>query len=322
MKNIMRLNHFAFFFLLLVTVVVSCVKKDDMYKENSDESARKEVLQLMGAGELTQFARDVKPTNDTFVMIDLRRYPNTEGDLNQPLTVKLELNQQLVDDYDSANGTSYIALPAGSYTLLDDINAVTFQPGEAIKEVKISVDQSQLDLSKAYALGFSVTDPGAAVINTGLTDAIYNIGVKNKYDANYSMEITLVGWGAYGISDGPTISWPGNVQLVTSGSSSVTITNDALGGSNLQPAATSTGDLTQFGATNPQFTFDPNTDELIDVDNLTPDDGRGRDFHLNAAAGPSYYDPATKGVVAHYIMVQNGRPDQTIDVTLTYVGPR
>ena len=322
MKNIMRLNHFAFFFLLLATVFVSCVKKDDMYKENSDDSARKEVLQLMGAGELTQFARDVKPTNDTFVMIDLRRYPNTEAELNQPLTVKLQSNPTLIDDYNTANGTTYEALPAGSYTLLDDINNVTFQPGEAIKEVKISVDQTQLDLSKAYALAFSVTDPGAAVINTGLTDAIYNIGVKNKYDANYSMEITLAGWGAYGISDGPTNSWPGNVQLVTSGSSSVTMTNDALGGSNLQPAVLATGDLTQFGATDPQFTFDPATDALIDVTNLAPDDGRGRGFHLNTAAGPSYYDPATKSVVAHYIMVQNGRPDQTIDITLTYVGPR
>jgi hypothetical protein len=321
MKNIKRLTYISFFFLLLATVFVSCVKKDDMYKETTDESARKEVLQLMGAGELTQFARDVKPTNDTFVLIDLRRYPNTEAELNQPLTVKLQSSPTLIDDYNTANGTSLVELPAASYTLLDDINAVTFQPGEAIKEVKISVDQSQLDLSQAYALAFSVADPGVAVINSSLKDGIYNIGVKNKYDGNYTMDMTLKGWGAYGISDGPTLTWPSNVQFVTSGAASVTMTNDATG-TNLQPAFTSAGDITQFGATNPQFTFDPNTDQLIDVDNLTPDDGRGRDFHVNAAAGASYYDPATKSVVAHYIMVQNGRPDQTIDITLTYVGPR
>jgi hypothetical protein len=321
MKNIKRLTYISFFFLLLATVFVSCVKKDDMYKETTDESARKEVLQLMGAGELTQFARDVKPTNDTFVLIDLRRYPNTEAELNQPLTVKLQSSPTLIDDYNTANGTSLVELPAASYTLLDDINAVTFQPGEAIKEVKISVDQSQLDLSQAYALAFSVADPGVAVINSSLKDGIYNIGVKNKYDGNYTMDMTLKGWGAYGISDGPTLTWPSNVQFVTNGAASVTMTNDATG-TNLQPAFTSAGDITQFGATNPQFTFDPNTDQLIDVDNLTPDDGRGRDFHINAAAGPSYFDPATRSVVLHYIMVQTGRPDQTIDITLTYVGPR
>jgi len=321
MKNKLCLTHFSFLFLLLTTVFVSCVKKDDMYKENSNDAGRKEVLQLMGAGDVTQFARDVKPTNDTFVLIDLRRYPNSEAELNQPLTVKLQSDPSLIDTFNSQNGTSFVELPAGSYTLLGDINNLTFQPGEAIKEVKISVDQSQLDLSQAYALAFSVTDPGVAVINTDLADAIYNIGVKNKYDGNYTMDMTLKGWAAYGISDGPTLTWPSNVQLVTSGAASVTMTNDATG-TNLQPAFTDVGDITQFGATNPQFTFDPNTDQLIDVDNLAPDDGRGRDFHLNAAAGPSYFDPATKSVVAHYVMVQNGRPDQTIDITLTYVGPR
>jgi hypothetical protein len=323
MKNIMRLTYFS---LLLATVFASCVKKDDMYKENTDESARKEVLQLMGAGDLTQFARDVKPTNDTFVLIDLRRYPNTQDELNQPLTVKLQSDFSLVDTFNSQNGTSYVELPAGSYTLLDDISNLTFQPGEAIKEVKISVDQSQLDLSQAYALAFSVSDPGVAVINSDLTEAIYNIGVKNKYDANYSMELTLTGWSAYGIADGPTGAWPGNVQLVTSGASSVTMTNDYTG-SNLQPGWTANtdptivGDPTQFGATNPQFTFDPATDQMTEVINLAPDDGRGRGFHLDPAQN-SYYDPATKSVVAHYIMVQNGRPDQHIDMVLTYVGPR
>jgi hypothetical protein len=321
MKNIKRLTHISFFFLLLATAFVSCVKKDDMYKENTDESARKEVLQLMGAGEVNQFARDVKPTNDTFVLIDLRRYPSTEAELNQPLTVKLQSNPTLIDDYNTANGTSFVELPAGAYTLLGDINNLTFQPGEAIKEVKISVDQSQLDLSQAYALAFTVSDPGVAVINTDLTDAIYNIGVKNKYDGNYSMDITLAGWAAYGISDGPTYTWPSNVQLVTSGSSTVYMTND-LTGTDLQPAYDATGAETQFGAAGPQFTFDPNTDQVTDVSNTYPDDGRGRGFHLNAAAGPSYYDPATKSVVVHYIMVQTGRPDQTIDISLSFVGPR
>src|SRR5215467_3682169 len=114
MKNIMRLAHFSFFFLLLTTAFVSCVKKDDMYKENTDESARKEVLQLMGAGELTQLARDVKPTNDTFVLIDLRRYPSTQDELNQPLTVKLTSIPSLIDTFNNQNGTSFVELPSSA----------------------------------------------------------------------------------------------------------------------------------------------------------------------------------------------------------------
>src|SRR5262245_20409925 len=168
MKNIMRLTYFSFLFLLLAAVVVSCVKKDDMYKENSDESARKEVVQINGADDIIQYSRDVKPTNDTFILIDLRRYPNNESELNQPLTVKLQLNSQLIDDYNTANGTAFVELPAGSYTLLDDINNVTFPAGEAIKEIKISVTQSMLDLAQAYALGVTLADAGGGAVNVTL----------------------------------------------------------------------------------------------------------------------------------------------------------
>lgn len=182
MKNIMR---FYFLFLFLGAIVTSCVKKDDMYKENSDESARKEVVQINGADDIIQYSRDVVSTNDTFILVDLRRYPNNEAGLNQPLTVKLQLNPQLIDDYNTANGTSFIELPAGSYTLLDDINNVTFPAGEAIKTIKISVTQSMLDLAQAYALGVSLTDGGGGAINTTLNNAVYNIGVKNAYEAYY-----------------------------------------------------------------------------------------------------------------------------------------
>jgi len=247
MKNIMRLTYFS---LLLATVLASCVKKDDMYKEASDETARKQVLQLMGSPDLVAYARDVKPTLDTFVLIDLRRYPNTEADLNQPLTVKLQSNPTLIDDYDSTNQASLIELPAGSYTLIDDINNLTFGPGEAIKEVRIVVDQTKLDLSQAYALAFSVTDPGGAVINSGQVDGLYQVGVKNKYDGSYSTDITTAGWGAYGIADGATYTWPIPIGLITSGAASVILSEGA------QVAFDASGGPVGFGATNPQYTLD------------------------------------------------------------------
>jgi hypothetical protein len=312
MKNIMRLTYFS---LLVATVFASCVKKDDMYKETTDESARKQVLQLMGSPDLVAYARDVKPALDTFVLIDLRRYPNTEAELNQPLTVKLKSSPDLIIGYDTTNQVNLIELPATSYTLLDDINNLTFGAGEAIKEVRIVVDQSQLDLSQAYALAFSVTDPGGAVINSGAVDGIYQVGVKNKYDGSYSTDITTAGWGAYGIADGVTNTWPVPIGLITSGAASVILSEGA------QVAFDASGGAVGFGATNPQYTFDPATDQMIEVINLVPDDGRGRQFHLDPAQ-TSYYDPATHNVYAHYIMVQNTRPDQHIDMIFTYKGPR
>jgi len=103
MKKIMRLTKFSFLFLLLAAAVVSCVKKDDYYKKDTTESSRKQVLKLMGAPDLVAFARDVKSTNDTFVLIDLRRYPNTEANLNQPLPLKLQRNLLLINANITAN---------------------------------------------------------------------------------------------------------------------------------------------------------------------------------------------------------------------------
>jgi hypothetical protein len=323
MKNLINITKLSFLFLLLAISIVRCVKKDDYYKKDSTESNRKQVVQIIGAGDIVQYARDVKTTNDTFVLIDIRRYPNTEADLNQPLTVKLVKNPALIAAYDSANSTGFIELPANSYTLLTDINSVTFGAGEAIKEIKISVNQSLLDLSEAYALGFSIADAGTgAVINTSLKDALYNIGIKNKYDGDYSMGITTIGWSAYGISDNLPGTWPSNIGLVTSGAASVII-YDYFRGDNLQPAfTTGNASATAFGATAPQFTFDPVTDKLININNIIPDDGRGRTLHLNPAYTTSRYDAVTKTIYAYYIMTQNGRPDQQINVVLKYVGPR
>jgi hypothetical protein len=187
MKNLLRTKNLFFMFLTLAIAFAGCVKKDDFYKKNSDESSRKQVVQIIGADDIIQYSRDVKSTNDTFVLIDIRRYPNNEAGLNQPLTVKLVKNATLIADYNATNGTSFIELPANSYTLLTDINNITFEAGEAIKEIKISINQSLLDLTEAYAIGFSIADAGTdAVINTSLKNALYSIGIKNAYEAYYT----------------------------------------------------------------------------------------------------------------------------------------
>jgi hypothetical protein len=142
-----------------------------------------------------------------------------------------------------------------------------------------------------------------------------NIGAKNRYDGEYNLTLSTVGWGAYGIADGGSINW-GKIGLVTSGASSVTFD---IG---YQPAFTSTGGPTGFGATDPQFTFDPSTNNLINVTNLAAPDSRNRAFTIDPSVTDSKFDPSTHNMYLAYIMTQTGRPPQYIKATLTYVGPR
>lgn len=321
MKNINLATRFSLVFLLLVSVFVSCVKKDDMYEENTDESARKQVVQITGADELIQFARDVKPTNDTFILIDVRRYPNNEAGLNQPLTVKLVSNPGLIDDYNNANGTSYVEMPAGSFTLLDDINAVNFPAGEAIRTIRISVDQTQLDLSQQYALGFSISDPGSdAAANTTLKDALYNIGVKNKYDGHYLLTGTMVD----AANSALTSAAPIEVDLETVGASSVILnpTQGPFAYGYLYPILNA-GSGSGYGSFTPIFNFDAN-DNIVSVENAYGQPAsNGRSAEIDPS-GLNKYN-ADKSIDVKYWMNQPSviaGHRSAMDEHFKYIGPR
>jgi len=265
-------------------------------------------------------------------LLDIRRDIPNGTELGKTMTVVIEDDQTLVDDYNTANGTSYVALPADKYTVdpgnprAGGLWTVTLAPGEFAKGLKISIPNSLgIDLSQTYAMGFRIKTVDAnGKISAEAHQAVVEIGVKNKYDGEYSVNVTTSGWAAYGISDNMPAAYPGNLLLITSGAATLNIEN-IWGGSDLQPAMTAgNAGGTQFGAASPVFTFDLATDKLINVDNAIPDDGRGRDFMLNPAAPASdnLYDPATKTIYANYIMVQNGRPNQIIRMVMKYVGPR
>ncbi len=320
MENLKRLINSSLLFLLLAVLIVSCVKKDDYYKKDSTESNRKQVVEIIGADDLISFARDVKPTNDTFILIDLRRYPNTEAELNQSLTVKLQPDPSLIDDYNTANGTAFVEMPSNAYTLLSDISNMTFAPGEAIKEVKISVDQSQLDLSEQYALGISIVDPGTnSIANGSLENALYQIGVKNKYDGKYTVTGTMVDYSNAGLLG----NYPWDVELRTSGPNSVIVwdvANDYV----LHQILNGT-DWSYYGSFGMEFTFDPNTDEVVSVTNpYGQPSGNGRSAALDPS-GTNVWDAPTKNLSVKYWMDQPSviTPHRvSFDELYTYKGPR
>jgi len=296
MKN--SINKFSLLFVGIVLFVTSCVKKDDYYKKDTNESNRKTTVQLTGASDIITFARDVKATNDTFILIDVRRYPNSNAELNQPLTVKLTKNSGLIDAYNTANGTGYIELPANSYTLLSDINAVTFQPGEAVKEIKISVDQSKLDLSEQYALGFSIADPGTnAVTISSLKDGLYAIGVKNKYDGHYQVTGTMTDYANANL----TGAYPLDVFLITAGPNSVYMYDNAIGGA--AHSILNGGSLSYYGSFGPEFIFDAN-DNVTDVINVYGQPaGNTRSAALDPS-GTNKFNAADHSIDVNYFMKQ------------------
>src|SRR6185503_14924795 len=174
--------------LVLVVLITSCEKTEVKY-----EPDRKTVVKIKDAeNEITQKARDVLPTVDEFILIDVRRDPTQQSDLNQPLTVKLQKDASLIAGYNTAHGTSFVELPSANYTLDADISNVQFAAGENIKTIKIKLTKTGLSLSTQYALAFKIAEVGSgALISNSYKSAIYAIGIKNKWDGIYRITGTF-----------------------------------------------------------------------------------------------------------------------------------
>jgi hypothetical protein len=318
----------------LLGVMTGCLKDKDydngLIQSVHNTGGDQKIVEIkLTAGDasnvlLTSFDAISHDTTVNFIPVNLASPIPAQEDIK----VTLVQNNTLVADFNSANGTGYLVPPANMFTLVNGLT-VTIPKGSLTGYLQVKLKPSDF-VGSDWALGYAIAsiDKPGYLISGNLSTGMVAFGIKNKYDGDYSLRIKTVGWTAYGIADGVAATWPSNIALITAGANSVT-PFDYLRGDDLQFAFTGTtnvpgtlGSPTAFGATTPIFIFDPATDKITDVHNTTPDDGRGRFLHLNAAITDSRYDPTTKTIYAAYIMTQNGRPDQQIYDTLHYVGPR
>ena len=312
--------------IVLSIFPVSCLLMSCLKDKNVDEritgiviDEESKIVEIMApVSGLVVTSLDPATSETTFTAITTRLAAKEPA--QKDIQVTLQLVPEAVSGYNTAHGTSYDLLPANLYTIPS--LTVTIPKGSRTADLKLKTVPNNL-AGHSYAIGFkiaSASDP-SVIISGNHKKAVAAVGAKSRYDGVYSLTIKTSGWSAYGISDGPTRSWPTNVHLVTVNANTVSYF-DPSGGSVLQPAFTTAGGTTAFGAATPSYSFDLSNDKLISVVNTTADDGRGRTFKLNTNATVNGYDPGTKKIYAAYLMTQNGRPDQEIYMTFTYVGRR
>lgn len=246
--------------------------------------------------------------------------------------VTLSLNDNLRTAYNAANGTSILQMPAAYYSLPS--LTVTIPAGSMNGTIPINIPSTvPLDPSSSYGLGLTITAvDGGYKIADNFKNLFLEFTLKNRYDGNYTLGLNTKGWGAYGITDDnnyyPWFTNPDgtSIFMITGGPNAVRLFDEGIWGDFIQPCFQGTPPTAYsgFGATAPRFFFDLATNKVIDVVNDSPDDGRGRKFKLNTTSPtqPNTWDPGTKAIKCSYWMLQNGRPDQNINIVLTYRGPR
>jgi hypothetical protein len=310
--------------LLLLIILAGCKKPTPFFDEintGSNDANRKAVVKFVGGeNDINVFALDVVPTLEDFVLIQITRDPNSQADVNQPLTVKLAKKSSLITDYNTANGTTFIELPLAAYSFTDDITNLTFAAGELIKSIVVHLKKDQMDLSKQYALGFTIAEVGAGgVISASKNNVLYSIGLKNQYDGVYSLT-----WTNYHPSSNPGYTGGTTViQMHTSGATSCKMYwPDA--GAYCAPAVLG-GNLTYFGLQEPNYTVAPTTN-AVTVQNVA---AGAVTFYSMATGFNSRYDPATKTFYVKWGYGSGGPyPPFTAATTrewtqtFTYTGPR
>jgi hypothetical protein len=285
--------------IVVVASFTSCVKKDNYFSYDTSTPNRKQTIKIANASDIVTIARDVNPMIDTFEVIDLRRAPNDNAQLNQPLTVKLVKNPTLISDYNTANGTSFVELPAAAYKLLTDITNVTFAAGQDIIEIKIRLDKSQLDLSQQYALGFSLSDGGTATIETSSKNGLYSIGVKNKWDGVYAITGTFLDITNANFTGSYPLEW----ELQTSGASQCIVVDNVYLGIPGHVFLNS-GSLTYYGSFGLVVNFDPATDQISSIVNYYGQPAGNTRSAVLDPSGLNKYDGATKTINIKYFMKQ------------------
>lgn len=222
-------------------------------------------------------------------------------------------------DIVTSNGREF--LPDSAYQLLN--TTATIDPVTHLAAFQLNIFTNKVDDTHDFAVGFRITGaPSGTIIGSNKNTIMISVTVRNKYDGIYSLNITTIGWDAFAISDNQPGDY-GDVALVTNTANSASFLNLVLE-TDLQPAfTTDNAGITQLGAISPLFFFDV-TDKLINVDNTYPDDGRGRDYAINPAAGlmDNRYDAATQTFFVNVLIKQTGRPDMTTIMVMKFVGPR
>lgn len=315
MQKISKISKLVSAFAVLLVAGTGCLKDElaDDQMTIPDIKSSPSVVELPGAVKGTSsyntsyavslFSSD---KDTTFNMVPVRL--SADQPAPEDIQVELELVPTLLKAFNDSTGSKLVQPNANLYKFGSGLT-VTIPKGSREGFLPLTTKPNAL-VGTEYGFGIrikSVSNPKYTV-SGNFNNAVIIVGVRNKYDGDYTLRVKTVGWAAYSIADNVTYSYPEEIAMITGSANTVSMYS-YYRSDNLVPAFTSGGDPTAFGAATPLFTFDLATDKLVSVTNTTPDDGRGRAFIMNPNVTTSRFDPATKTIYAAYMLKQNGRPD-------------
>ena len=217
------------------------------------------------------------------------------------VTVTITKNASIV----AAGG--YEFLPDSAYQLVN--TTATADPTTGLAAFQLRVNTTKIDLSKNYAVGFTIASTTKGVIAINKNNVVIAVGAKNQYDGIYSiLSGTVTRYTAPGVpaNDALSGSVAGNPDLTLS-----TINANTVEITNLKWAG---GSSSVAGIDNLRLTVDPAT-------NLVTMTALGNATLANWPARVNKYDPATRT----FTLAFRWNPTANVreyEMVIKYKGPR
>jgi hypothetical protein len=171
---------------ILLFILSGCLKTHDGFV---DFSKTTDFVLLTGAGLGNFKASNVlvnTSSPDTIrktITVDLASKDNSNG----AVVVTLGVDAAAIAAYNSANGTSFQALPANTYKLLS--NKLTVPAGQHYATTTLEIYQNKLDPTISYMIPISITDGGGKQLSSNQNTIYYNI-VGNPLAGLYTWDFT------------------------------------------------------------------------------------------------------------------------------------
>jgi hypothetical protein len=307
---------------VLTMSLASCLKDKDYDDHRTghlieDGNVIELALNQFTAAHSQSMALDFVDVDTAVVFLTVRLASGQPAPEDITVIVDTNNTQELIDEYNLANGTSII--PFHLFSFAGSGLTVTIPAGQNEGYVRLNINPSTFDASATYGIGFRIVSvsPSNYIASQNFGTFLTLVGAKNAYDGVY--ELT---WQNYHPTGNPGyIGSTTQVHLVTTTANSVKIYWPLVPGF-FNPAVLN-GGLSYFGLQEPQYSVDPSTFKVT-VTNAYP--GAVTFYSMNPNFD-SHYDPATREFHVKWgYSYTNGDFDPALSREwiqhFTYIGPR
>jgi hypothetical protein len=299
---------------LAVTSLTSCLKDDSLVLDpakghNVIEFANPAQIVTNGTPfPLYAFSYDIAATPSLPITIS---YSGPEAAAPQDITVKFAVgNESAINAYNTSQGSHYVMLGSGSYTL--STNEVVIKAGTSKATFNVVFKPSTFNLNAAEVLPLTITSSSSGIISGNFNTILLNVAAKNKYDGMYTITATAP------MTDATSATLTGlypmqKMSLITTGPNSVAMYDGQYFGSNYYHPILSGGTATSaYGSYSPVFTMDADGKVISVVNYYGQPSSNGRSGQLNPAGVNKFtVSGDTKTLEVSYYMLQPGSTIRT-----------